>query len=97
MKSAGLAGVLSFFVSGLGQINNGHTARDGERGSEQGVRLPSGNGQILKGLVILVVQIINGALTTILIGWIPLAIVWVWAIIDAYREAERINARRGLR
>jgi TM2 domain-containing membrane protein YozV len=76
MKSAGLAAVLSFFISGLGQIYNG---------------------QILKGLVILVVQIINGALTTILIGWISLAIVWVWAIIDAYREAERINARRGLR
>jgi TM2 domain-containing membrane protein YozV len=76
MKSAGLAAVLSFFISGLGQIYNG---------------------QILKGLVIIVVQIINGALTTILIGWIPLAIVWVWAIIDAYREAERINARRRLR
>jgi TM2 domain-containing membrane protein YozV len=75
MKSAGLAAILSFFISGLGQIYNG---------------------QILKGLVIIVVQIINGALTTILIGWIPLAIVWVWAIIDAYREAERINARRGL-
>jgi hypothetical protein len=41
------------------------------------------------------VQIINGALTTIVIGWIPLAIVWVWAIIDAYREAEKINARYG--
>ncbi len=76
MKSAGLAAVLSFFISGLGQIYNG---------------------QILKGLVIIVVQIINGALTTILIGWIPLAIVWVWAIIDAYREAERINARQRLR
>lgn len=76
MKSAGLAAVLSFFISGLGQIYNG---------------------QILKGLVIIVVQVINGALTTILIGWIPLAIVWVWAIIDAYREAESINARRGFR
>jgi TM2 domain-containing membrane protein YozV len=76
MKSAGLAAVLSFFISGLGQIYNG---------------------QILKGLVIIVVQIINAALTTILIGWIPLAIVWVWAIIDAYREAERINARQRLR
>jgi TM2 domain-containing membrane protein YozV len=75
MKSAGLAAVLSFFISGLGQIYNG---------------------RILKGLVIIVVQIINGALTTVLIGWIPLAIVWVWAIIDAYREAERINARQGL-
>ncbi len=76
MKSAGLAAVLSFFISGLGQIYNG---------------------QILKGLIIIVVQLINGALTTILIGWIPLAIVWVWAIIDAYREAERINARQELR
>ncbi len=73
-KSAGLAAVLSFFISGLGQIYNG---------------------QILKGLIIIVVQVINGALTTILIGWIPLAIVWVWAIIDAYREAEEINARYG--
>jgi TM2 domain-containing membrane protein YozV len=53
------------------------------------------NGQILKGLIIIVVQVINGALTTVLIGWIPLAIVWVWAIYDAYREAERINAKRG--
>jgi hypothetical protein len=70
MRSTELAAVLSFFISGLGQI--------------------------LKALVIIVVQIINGALTTILIGWIPLAIVWVWAIIDAYREAERINARRGV-
>jgi TM2 domain-containing membrane protein YozV len=76
VKSAGLAAVLSFFISGLGQIYNG---------------------RILKGLVIIVVQIINGALTTILIGWIPLAIVWVWAIIDAYREAESINARGGYR
>ncbi len=74
MKSAGLAAVLSFFISGLGQIYNG---------------------QILKGLIIIVVQVINGALTTILIGWIPLAIVWVWAIIDAYREAGKINARYG--
>ena len=47
------------------------------------------NGQILKGLIIIVVQVINGALTTVL------AIVWVWAIYDAYQEAERINAKCG--
>lgn len=52
------------------------------------------NGQILKGIIIIVVQIINGALTTILIGWIPLVIVWVWAVYDAYRGAEKINRRR---
>lgn len=52
------------------------------------------NGQILKGIIIIVVQIINGALTTILIGWIPLIIVWVWAVYDAYRGAEKVNRRR---
>lgn len=74
MKSAGLAAVLSFFISGLGQIYNG---------------------QILKGLIIILVQIINGALTIIWIGWIPLLIIWIWAMVDAYRQAEKINRRRG--
>jgi len=51
------------------------------------------NGQILKGIVIIVVQFINGALTAVLIGWILLPIVWVWAVYDAYRGAEKINRR----
>lgn len=55
------------------------------------------NGQIVKGLFIMVVQAINLVLTGILIGWIPLAIVWVWAIFDAYYVAERINTGRQLR
>ncbi len=49
------------------------------------------NGQILKGIIIIVVQMINGALTAILIGWVLLPIVWVWAVYDAYRGAEKIN------
>ncbi len=76
MKSSGLAAVLSFFISGLGQIYNG---------------------QIVKGLFIMVVQVVNWILTGILIGWIPLVIVWVWAIFDAYYVAERENARYDLR
>lgn len=76
MKNAGIAAVLSFFISGLGQIYNG---------------------QIFKGLVIIVVQAINLALTAILIGWVPFAIVWVWAIFDAYFAAERKNSRYDLR
>ena len=76
MKNPGIAAVLSFFISGLGQIYNG---------------------QIIKGLVILVVQLINLALTGILIGWIPLIVVWVWAIFDAYLVAERKNTRYTLR
>ncbi|MFD2830622.1 hypothetical protein [Corticicoccus populi] len=71
-KSSGLAAVLSFFISGLGQIYNG---------------------QILKGIIILLIQGINGLLTFILIGYIFLPIVWLFAIIDAYRSAEKINRR----
>lgn len=52
------------------------------------------NGQILKGIMIIVVQFINGALTAVLIGWVLLPIVWVWAVYDAYRGAEKINRRR---
>ena len=76
MENAGIAAVLSFFISGLGQIYNG---------------------QIIKGLAIILVQIVNGFLTAVLIGWIPLAIVWVWAIFDAYFVASRKNSRYDLR
>lgn len=71
-KSSGIAAVLSFFISGLGQIYNG---------------------QILKGIIILLIQGLNGLLTFILIGYIFLPIVWLFAIIDAYRSAEKINRR----
>jgi TM2 domain-containing membrane protein YozV len=52
------------------------------------------NGQILKGLIILLVQVVfifvlEG------IGFVPALIVLGWAIYDAYQEAERINAKRG--
>ena len=51
------------------------------------------NGQILKGIFIILLQVINGALTIILIGYVFLPIVWLYAVIDAYRSAEKINAR----
>lgn len=84
MKSAGLAAVLSFFISGLGQIYNG---------------------QIFKGLFVLLIQVLNIFVITdffiasiILIPLVfisvPVAVViWIWAIIDAYRTAGRINTR----
>ncbi|MDQ4106262.1 MAG: DUF5683 domain-containing protein [Actinomycetota bacterium] len=55
------------------------------------------NGQILKGLIIVVVQLINVALTNVLIGFIFYPIVLVYAVYDAYNAANRINARQGLR
>ncbi len=55
------------------------------------------NGQILKGIALLVVQVINVALMNVLIGAILYPIVFVYAIYDAYEGAERINARRSER
>lgn len=51
------------------------------------------NGQIFKGIIIIIIQLINGLLTGILIGYIFLPIVWLYAVIDAYRTATKINRR----
>jgi TM2 domain-containing membrane protein YozV len=53
------------------------------------------NGQILKGLVVVVIQAINVAFTHVLIGFVFYPIVLVYAVIDAYGTAERINAYGG--
>ncbi|WP_017549674.1 hypothetical protein [Salinicoccus carnicancri] len=71
-KSSGLAAVLSFFITGLGQIYNG---------------------EIFKGIILMLIQLINGALTVILIGYLFLPIVWLYGIINAYRAAERYNRK----
>lgn len=55
------------------------------------------NGQVLKGVVFIVVQLINAALTAVLIGWILMPIVGLWATIDAYLVAKRNNERYGFR
>ena len=51
------------------------------------------NGHILKGILFIVIQAINSALTSILIGWIFLPFVWVICVYDAYRSANKINRR----
>ena len=71
-KNAGIAAVLSFFWSGLGQIYNG---------------------QIGKGIALIIAQFINALLMVVLVGLILYPVVWIWCIYDAYAEAERINAR----
>ena len=75
MKSAGLAAVLSFFWTGVGQIYNG---------------------QILKGLILILVQVVNSLLMFVLIGFITYPIVWIWGMYDAYKTAEKYNSRNML-
>jgi TM2 domain-containing membrane protein YozV len=49
------------------------------------------NGQVTKGVIFIVVQLINGALTAVLIGWFLLPLVGLWAMIDAYMTAKHNN------
>jgi TM2 domain-containing membrane protein YozV len=49
------------------------------------------NGEVGKGILIIVVQIVNTVLMTIVIGFFTALAVLVWAVYDAYKTAERIN------
>jgi len=49
------------------------------------------NGEIGKGVMIIIVQVVNIALMAIIIGFITGPTVMIWAIYDAYKTAERIN------
>lgn len=69
-KQPGIAAVLSFFWTGVGQIYNG---------------------QILKGILLIILQGINGLLMFVGIGFITYPIVWIWGMYDAYKTAERMN------
>jgi TM2 domain-containing membrane protein YozV len=71
-RNAGLAAVLSFLWTGLGQVYNG---------------------QIMKGVLLAVFQAINVALMGAVIGCFTWPIVWIFGMYDAYRTAERLNAR----
>ena len=69
-KNEGVAAILSFFFTGLGQIYNG---------------------QIGKGIVLIVIQVINIMLMVILVGFITYLIVWIFGMWDAYITAQKIN------
>jgi len=49
------------------------------------------NGQIGKGIVMLILYGFSLLLVYILIGLVTTPILWIWGIIDAYRTAERLN------
>jgi TM2 domain-containing membrane protein YozV len=70
LRNPGIAAVLSFFWTGVGQIYNG---------------------QIVKGIILILVQVVNAFLMVVLIGFITYPIVWIWGMYDAYKTAERMN------
>lgn len=66
-RDPGIAAVLSFFVTGLGQIYNG---------------------QILKGLLCMVIQCINLLSVLVLVGFVTAPLFWFICIWDAYACAK---------
>ncbi|GAE26369.1 hypothetical protein JCM9140_2424 [Halalkalibacter wakoensis JCM 9140] len=49
------------------------------------------NGQIGKGIAFMIIQFINALLMIIIIGFITYPIMWIWGMVDAYRQAEELN------
>jgi TM2 domain-containing membrane protein YozV len=49
------------------------------------------NGEIGKGILFIVIQIINFLLMFVLIGFFTYLATWVYGIYDAYKTAERMN------
>ena len=48
-------------------------------------------------MIFIIVQLINGALTALLIGWLLLPLLGAWAMIDAYLTAKHNNERYSFR
>ena len=69
-RNPGVAAVLSFFYSGLGQIYNG---------------------EIAKGVLLLVLYFISLLAMFIVIGFITTPLLWLYGMFDAYKTAERLN------
>ena len=49
------------------------------------------NGQIAKGLLLLLGAMISGVLMLILIGFLFWIVIWLYAVYDAYHTAKKIN------
>jgi TM2 domain-containing membrane protein YozV len=50
------------------------------------------NGQIVRGILLVVLQVVNIILMTVLIGFLTYFVVWVYGIYNAYKTAEKINS-----
>lgn len=70
-KNPGIAALLSFIVTGAGQIYNG---------------------EIGKGIGLIVLQVINVVLMAVAIGFITFPVTWGYGIYDAHSTAKKINS-----
>ncbi|MGV1007748.1 MAG: DUF2510 domain-containing protein [Dermatophilaceae bacterium] len=54
------------------------------------------NGEIVKGLVFVIAFLAGIVALVVLVGFLVVPVVWVWAMIDAYRSAMQWNQRYGI-
>jgi TM2 domain-containing membrane protein YozV len=54
------------------------------------------NGEVGKGIGILVGYLVSAVLVLVLVGIIGVFAFWVWGMVDAYQGAQRWNARHGI-
>jgi TM2 domain-containing membrane protein YozV len=50
------------------------------------------NGQIFKGLLMIIAYFISICLIFVVIGLFTTPILWIWGMMDAYHKAEQFNA-----
>jgi len=98
-KSSGLAAIMSFFWSGLGQIYTGQILKGILMMAAYPIMIWMGVGSVFAGGLIAVANSnpsdpsVGGGLAVfgflLLIGSVVL---WIYGIVNAYRTAERLNA-----
>lgn len=71
-KNPTVATILSFFITGLGQIYNG---------------------QIGKGVILIVLYAVSLLCMFVVIGFITTPILWIWGMIDANGGAKKMNEK----
>ncbi|HLJ26669.1 MAG TPA: hypothetical protein VKY85_08160 [Candidatus Angelobacter sp.] len=54
------------------------------------------NGEIGKGVLLLIVYFFSCLMMWILVGFITTPILWIYGMIDAYKTAEKMNVASGL-
>ena len=54
------------------------------------------NGQIFKGLIMIVCYAISWWLMFVLIGFITTPVLWIYGMYDAYKKAEKMNTNMNM-
>ena len=54
------------------------------------------NGEIAKGLVFFVAYVVGIVAVLVLVGFLIVPVVWIWAMVDAYSSAKQWNLRHGI-